>query len=73
MTTKPTFTDRATLIRETPRPIRQAALALLDDLTTPLHPRVIDRLLQDEGLSRTDARRLTRVLKKFDLIAMTKR
>jgi hypothetical protein len=67
------MTSKYDRIRETPRPSRQAALAMLDDLTAPVSPRTIDRALQDEGLTRSEARKLTKVLKRFHVIALTPR
>jgi hypothetical protein len=58
-------------IRATPRPIRDAALALVDELTAPVSPRAIDRALQDQGFTRSEARRVTLVLKKFHIVALT--
>jgi endonuclease III len=50
--------------------VRQAALALMDELSAPMHPREIERALCRAGLSRSKARPIVNVLKHLPIIAI---
>ena len=54
---------------EPPR-VRVHVLALLDEMSAPMHPRQIEHALRDAGLTRSEARRLIWALKGIDIIAI---
>lgn len=56
-----------------PSPVREQVLALLDDMSEPMNARDLDRAFQDEGFSRSEARRMTRALKHLFVIALVRR
>lgn len=56
-----------------PPHIRQPALEVLDQLTTPLTPRDLDRAIQNEGFTRAEAKKVTRVLKRLHVVALVGR
>lgn len=60
-------------LRAFPPHVREPALAVLDELTSPLSPRELDRAIQSEGYTRAEARRLTRVLKRLHVVALISR
>lgn len=60
-------------LRALPPIVRAPALELLDELTSPLSPREIDRALQNVGYSRGEARRVTKVLKTLSIVALVQR
>ena len=57
-------------LRALPPIVRAPALELLDQLTTPITPRLLDRTFQDAGFSRAEARRLTLALKHLQVVAL---
>lgn len=59
-------------LRDLPAHVRAPALELLDQLTAPLSPRELDRAVQDAGFTRSEARRVTKALKQFEIIAVTR-
>lgn len=60
-------------LRAFPPHVRGPALDLLDQLTTPLSPRELDRAIQDEGFTRAEARKVTRILKRLQVVALVAR
>jgi DNA-binding IclR family transcriptional regulator len=60
-------------LRDLPAHVRAPALEILDQLTQPLSPRALDRAIQDEGLSRSEARRITKILKRLQVVALVGR
>ncbi len=56
-----------------PPAIRDAALAMLDEISAPLSPRRLDQAFQGTGMSRSQARRATLALKHLDIIAVVPR
>ncbi|MFL0412933.1 hypothetical protein [uncultured Sphingomonas sp.] len=59
-------------LRNLPPHVRAPVLELLDQISTPLGPRELDRAIQDAGYSRGEARRVTKVLKTLNVIAVTR-
>jgi hypothetical protein len=57
-------------LRDLPAHVRAPALEVLDQLTRPLSPRELDRAIQDEGFTRAEARRVTRILKRLQVVAL---
>ena len=57
-------------IRALPPIVRIPALEVLDELTRPITPRVLDRTFQEAGFSRADARRMTLALKRLQVVAL---
>ncbi len=57
-------------LRALPPHVRQPALEILDQLTRPLSPREIDRAIQNEGFTRSEARRVSLVLKRLQVVAL---
>ena len=57
-------------IRALPPIVRTPALEVLDQLTTPITPRVLDRTFQEAGFSRSEARRMTLALKRLRVVAL---
>ena len=57
-------------LRALPPVVRAPALEVLDQLTTPIPPRVLDRTFQDAGFSRSEARRMTLALKRLRVVAL---
>jgi hypothetical protein len=53
-----------------PADVRQAALALLDELSAPLEPRALERALQTGGLTRSQARRAMHALRGVHVVAL---
>ena len=49
---------------------RDLALALMDELTAPMHPREIERALQRSGMSRSKARPIVNALKHLPIVAI---
>lgn len=60
-------------IAAAPEEVRAAALALLDEVSAPLNARQLDRAFQNEGFTRSEARRLTLALKHLYVIALLPR
>lgn len=56
-----------------PPDVRVAALALLDEVSAPLNARELDRAFQNEGFSRSEARRLTLALKHLYVVALVRK
>jgi hypothetical protein len=50
--------------------VRAVALALLDSVSAPMHPRAIERALCESGFTRSKARPIVNVLKRLPIIAM---
>jgi hypothetical protein len=53
--------------------VRAAALALLDEISEPLHPHAIERRFQDGGLTRGQARKAKHALSAVNVIALVPR
>lgn len=60
-------------LRAAPPAVRTAALQLLDEVSAPLGPRELDRAFQDEGFTRSEARRFTRALKHLHVVALVRK
>ena len=56
-----------------PPEVRAAALALLDEVSAPLNARELDRAFQNEGFSRSEARRMTLALKHLHVVALVRK
>lgn len=56
-----------------PPAVRAAALELLDEVSAPLNARQLDRAFQDEGFTRSEARRMTSALKHLYVVALVPR
>ncbi len=56
-----------------PPHVRGPALEMLDQLTTPLSPRELDRAIQNQGFTRTQAKAVTLVLKRLQVVALVGR
>jgi|GEM_PF-4850099 len=52
--------------------VREAVLALLDDMSRPLSPRELDAAFCADGLSRSKARQMTRALKGLTIVAVVR-
>ena len=50
--------------------VREAVLALMDELTAPMHPRQIEKALVRSGMSRGKARPIVNVLKHLPIVAI---
>lgn len=50
--------------------VRGQVLALLDEISAPMHPRTIERALCEAGFSRSNARPIINALKRLPLIAI---
>jgi len=50
--------------------VRAVALALLDSVSAPMHPREIERALCQNGFTRSKARPIVSVLKRLPIIAI---
>lgn len=50
--------------------VRKLALALLDRISAPMHPREIERALCTSGYTRSQARPIVRALKHLPIIAI---
>ena len=50
--------------------VRETALALMDELSAPMHPREIERALQRSGMSRSKARPIVNALKHLPIVAI---
>lgn len=57
-------------LREASPEVREAALAMMDELTAPMHPREIERALCRAGFSRSKARPIVKVLKHLPIVAI---
>lgn len=57
-------------LRALPPHVRAPALEVLDQLTTPMGARELDRAFQNAGFTRGEARRFTLVLKHLKVIAV---
>jgi hypothetical protein len=57
-------------LRAAPPEVREAALALMDELTAPMHPREIERALCRAGMTRSKARPIVKVLKHLPIVAI---
>lgn len=57
-------------LRAAPPEVREAALALMDELSAPMHPREIERALCRAGFSRSKARPIVNVLKHLPIVAI---
>lgn len=60
-------------LKAAPPAVRAAALQLLDEVSSPLNPRELDRAFQDEGFTRSEARRMTRSLKHLHVVAVVRK
>jgi hypothetical protein len=49
---------------------RDLALALMDELSAPMHPRDIERALRQSGFSRSKARPIVNALKRLPIVAI---
>ena len=50
--------------------VREIVLALMDELSEPMHPREIERALCRAGMSRSKARPIVNVLKHLPIVAI---
>jgi hypothetical protein len=50
--------------------VRDLALALMDDLSAPMHPREIERALCRNGFTRSKARPIVNALKRLPIVAI---
>lgn len=57
-------------LRAAPPEVRDLALALMDELSAPMHPRDIERALCRSGFSRSKARPIVNALKRLPVVAM---
>lgn len=55
---------------DAPRDVRAAALAVLDEVSGPMDARSLERMLQNEGLSRSQARRAMRAFRHVHVVAL---
>lgn len=55
-----------------PPEVRAHVLAMLDEISAPLHPRTIERVLCEAGFSRSKARPIVNALKVLPIIAIGK-
>lgn len=53
-----------------PHRVRQRVLELLDEMSTPMHPREIERALCRVGFTRSQARPIVNALKRLPIIAI---
>jgi hypothetical protein len=53
-----------------PPEVRDLALALMDELSAPMHPREIERALYPAGFTRSERRRIIKALKDFPSVAI---
>ncbi len=53
-----------------PPEVREHVLALLDEMSAPLHPRVMERLLCQAGFTRSEARPIVSALKHLPIIVI---
>ena len=60
----------AAALAEQPPHVRELVLALLDEMTSPLHPSEIEGALFEARFSRTERRRMVQVLKRLPIIAI---
>lgn len=57
-------------LRAAPPDVREAALALMDELAVPMHAREIERALCRAGFTRSKARPIVNVLKHLPIVAI---
>jgi hypothetical protein len=57
-------------LRAAPPDVREAALALMDELTAPMRPREIERALCGAGMTRSKARPIVMALKHLPIVAI---
>lgn len=57
-------------LQAAPPPVRELALALLDEPSAPMHPRELERALCRAGFTRSKARPIVNVLKHLPVIAI---
>ena len=50
--------------------VRKAVLALMDELSAPMHPREIEQALCRSGMTRSKARPIVNVLKHLPIVAI---
>jgi hypothetical protein len=50
--------------------VRDLALALMDELSAPMHPREIERALCSNGFTRSKARPIVNALKHLPIVAI---
>lgn len=60
-------------LRASPPDVRNLVLELLDELSSPMDARELDRVFQVEGFTRSEARRMTKALKHYYVVALTRR
>jgi hypothetical protein len=60
-------------LQAAPADVREAAMDLLDAVSTPLSERQLVIALRQGGVSLLSARRIARSLRKLDIIAVSKR
>lgn len=60
-------------LKATSPEVRILVLALLDEISTPMNPRELDRAFQDEGFSRAQARQITLTLKHLHVVALVRK
>jgi hypothetical protein len=53
--------------------VRNMVLTMLDELSSPMPPRELDRAFQDEGFTRAQARKMTLALKHFYVVALVRK
>ncbi len=59
-------------LQAAPPPVRDLVLELLDEMSSPMDARELDRVFMVEGFSRTEARRMVKALKHYHVIALTR-
>jgi hypothetical protein len=57
-------------LRAAPPEVRDLALALMDELSAPMHPREIERALCRSGFTRSKARPIVNALKHLPIVAI---
>jgi len=57
-------------LKAAPPEVREATLALMDELSAPMTPREIERALCRAGMSRSRARPIVKVLKHLPIVAI---
>ncbi|MGN6156271.1 MAG: hypothetical protein ACTHN4_11155 [Sphingomicrobium sp.] len=50
--------------------VRDLALALMDELSAPMHPRQIEQALYPAGFTRSERRRIVMALKHLPIVAI---
>ena len=60
-------------LKTAPPDVRDAALAVLDQVSAPLSERQLASAFRANGVGLLDAKRMARALRKFDIIAVAPR